>query len=331
LYTIGLVGIDNAGKTTILNIFTKRRLTKTIPTVGVNLEELSFSKIDMDLSVLDMGGQKNFRLLWVDYLNCVDVIIYVIDASDYDRLDEAIKEFQNMLVLTEASNIPILILLNKVDLPNTITAVEIGQRLSKLDELSSREWNIIEASSITTKGLVDMFQWVYTKMTGHKFDMEVSYKAVEDREYYSPCPLLLEEADGNYCLNHDSFTPVKLVPLDTLFTGDFIDTDQVIRETIEEFDKLGTKVCFNSVFAVQENENMHCATDKTTIDVEGITASKDEYIESYNMMQLTGGVMCSSCLYKILFSAVRRRLKAGETTSKETIDNIKEVEYQSKN
>ena len=108
--TIGFVGIDNAGKTTIIDVFTKQKMTKTIPTVGVNLEQVTFSEIDFHLNILDMGGQKSFRLLWVDYLNTVDIVLYVIDASDHERLDEALKEFQNMLILTEANDIPILVL-----------------------------------------------------------------------------------------------------------------------------------------------------------------------------------------------------------------------------
>ncbi|MHA1122946.1 MAG: ADP-ribosylation factor-like protein, partial [Candidatus Heimdallarchaeota archaeon] len=54
--TIGFVGIDNAGKTTIIDVFTKHKITKTIPTVGVNLEQVTFSEIDFHLNILDMGG-----------------------------------------------------------------------------------------------------------------------------------------------------------------------------------------------------------------------------------------------------------------------------------
>jgi len=310
--TIGFVGIDNAGKTTIINVFAKQKFSATIPTVGINFEQLSFSEIALNVDILDMGGQKNFRLLWVDYLNTVDVVIYVIDASDQERLEESLKEFRRMLVLTEANDVPILILVNKIDLPNTMSAWEIGQRLSSIEELIHRDWNIIETSAVTTKGLVEMVKWAYSKLTKNILDLKVEYREIADKKYYDPCPLLLTLPDGNYCINHDNFTPVKVVPLDNLFSDEIEEAEEVIIETIEEFKGLGRMVCFNSIFVTEHDEKIRCATDQTVIEVEGITASKDEYIDSYNMMHLTGGQMCSECIYKILFSAIKRKVKASQ-------------------
>lgn len=327
MHTIGIVGIDNAGKTTIIDLFSEQKLVKTIPTVGVNLEQMSFSEIDFDLNVLDMGGQKNFRLLWVDYLNTVDVVLYVIDASDFERLDETLHEFQKMLVLTEVSSIPILILLNKVDLPDTLSSVYLADRLKNFTELADRDWDIIETSAVTTKGLVEMFKWVYSRVTSKTLTLEVNFTEAADKKYYTPCPLLLKLSDGNYCINHDEFLPVKLVPLDTLFVGnDMFDKETMIRDTVSEFEKMGNMVCFNSIFVSDEDDIIHCATDKSIIEVEGINANKEEYIDSYNMMHITGGVICSECLYKILFSALKRKIKAGIKPNKAEIDDVKDVE-----
>jgi len=324
--TIGFVGIDNAGKTTIIDVFTKHKITKTIPTVGVNLEQVTFSEIDFHLNILDMGGQKSFRLLWVDYLNTVDIVLYVIDANDHERIDESLKEFQNMLILTEANDIPILVLINKIDLPNTLSALEIGQKFSKIPELNNRDWNIVETSAVTTKGLIEMFKWTYSKITNNILVLEVDYTQIADKKYYNPCPLLLNLSDGDYCINHDNFTPIKVVPLLSMFSKDKSDPEQVIKETIEEFENVGRMVCFNSIFVSEEDTNIHCATDATVVEVEKITASRDEYIDSYNMMHLTGGVMCSECLYKILFSAIKRKIKAGMGLSMAEIENIKVAE-----
>ncbi|NHJ87576.1 MAG: GTP-binding protein [Asgard group archaeon] len=324
--TIGFVGIDNAGKTTIIDIFAKHKLTKTIPTVGINLEQLFFSEIGFDFSILDMGGQKNFRLLWVDYLHAVDVILYVIDASDYKRLDESIHEFQNMLILTEANAVPILVLVNKIDIPNSLGAYEIGQKISAIPELMNRDWNIIETSAVTTKGLVEMFKWTYSKIAKKQLVLEVDYTEIADKKYYNPCPLLLNLQDGHYCINHDNFTPVKVVPLESLFAKDINDKEQVIKDTIKEFEESDRMVCFNNIFVSDQDDNIHCATDNTAVEVERTTASKEEYIDSYNMMHLTGGVMCSECLYKILFSALKRKIKSGVKITESDIENIKLTE-----
>jgi len=326
LPTLGFVGIDNAGKTTIIDIFAKQKLTKTIPTVGVNLEHVEFSEIAFDVNILDMGGQKNFRLLWVDYLNTVDIVLYVIDASDLERLDETLAEFKRMLVLTEENDVPILILVNKIDLPNALSAIDIGQNLSHIHELFNRDWNIIETSAVTTKGLIEMFKWTYSKITNKELILEVDYREIANKRYYSPCPLLLSLQDGSYCINHDNFTPVKVVPLDNLFSNEIEDSEQVIKETIEEFESLDRMVCFNNIFATEEDDNIHCATDMTALEVERTNASKEEYIDSYNMMNLTGGKMCSECLYKILFSTLKRKIKAGIQPKKDDIDNLRESE-----
>ncbi|MHA1556661.1 MAG: ADP-ribosylation factor family protein [Candidatus Heimdallarchaeota archaeon] len=326
MFTLGFVGIDNAGKTTIIDIFSKQKLTKTIPTVGVNLEQIGFSEIDFDVNILDMGGQKHFRLLWVDYLNTVDAILYVIDSSDHERLDETLNEFRKMLVLTEINAVPILVLLNKIDLPNSMNVMEIGDKLAVYPELANRDWNIIQTSAVTTKGLIEMFKWTYSKVTSKTIEFDVEFRESADKKYYTPCPLLLKLSDGNYCLNHDEFTPIKLVPLDSLFNTDTLETEDIIKDTIEEFDKMNEKVCFNSISISDNDDLIHCSTDTTDIEVESVNASKEEYIDSYNMMHLTGGVICSECLYKILFSALKRKIKAGIELNQEEIENVKDVE-----
>ncbi len=326
MFTIGFVGIDNAGKTTIIDIFSKQKLSQTIPTVGVNLEQIGFSEIDFEVNILDMGGQKHFRLLWVDYLNTVDAIIYVIDSGDHERLDETLNEFRKMLVLTEVNAVPILVLLNKTDLPDSMNAMDIGDKLSVFPELANRNWNIIETSAVTTKGLIEMFKWTYSKVTTKTIEFDVEYRESDDKKYYTPCPLLLKLNDGNYCINHDEFTQIKLVPLDSLFNSEILETEDIIKDTKEEFKKTGDKVCFNSIFVSDADEIIHCATDNSDIEVESVNASKEEYIDSYNMMHLTGGVICSECLYKILFSVLKRKIKAGIELHNDEIESVKEAE-----
>ena len=324
MYTVAFAGIDNAGKTTIIDLFSEQKLIKTTPTVGINLKQIGFQ--ELDFSVLDMGGQTNLRLLWIDYLNTVDAIVYVIDSSDHGPLEETLYEFRKMLVLTESNAVPTLVLLNKVDLPDTVNSLEIGNRFSFFPELAERDWEIIETSAVSSKGLVEMFKWIYSKLTSQVLELKVDYTELADKKFYVPCPLLLNLDDGNYCINHDDFIPIKVVPLDNLFLDDDSDLAKTIDDTIEEFEKLGNKVCFNSIYVTESDDLIHCATDETRIEVENITANKDEYIDSYNMMHLTGGVICSECLYKILFSALKRKIKSGMLPDKDTIDNIKEVE-----
>ena len=85
-----MLGLDAAGKTTILYKLKLNENKNTIPTIGFNVENIKYKKLD--LTIWDVGGQEKIRQLWRHYYNNVDVLIFVIDSNDIGRIDEAKKD-----------------------------------------------------------------------------------------------------------------------------------------------------------------------------------------------------------------------------------------------
>ncbi|CAM9364508.1 unnamed protein product, partial [Scytosiphon promiscuus] len=82
-----VLGLDNAGKTTILKKLSEEDITHIMPTQGFNIKSLMHE--DFKLNVWDIGGQKSIRPYWRNYFDQTDALIYVIDSADRRRMDEA--------------------------------------------------------------------------------------------------------------------------------------------------------------------------------------------------------------------------------------------------
>lgn len=92
---IVLVGLDAAGKTTILYKLKLGEIVTTIPTIGFNVETVEYKNICF--TVWDVGGQDKIRLLWRHYFQNTQGLIFVVDSNDRERIGEAQKELQNMV------------------------------------------------------------------------------------------------------------------------------------------------------------------------------------------------------------------------------------------
>ena len=86
-----MLGLDSAGKTTILYKLKLDTLVTTIPTIGFNVENVKFKSLNM--TVWDVGGQEKIRPLWRHYYQNVDAVIFVIDSNDGGRFEEVSKNY----------------------------------------------------------------------------------------------------------------------------------------------------------------------------------------------------------------------------------------------
>jgi len=138
-FKIIIVGLNNAGKTTILYKLALNEVIVTQPTIGSNVEEVAHNNLKMQ--VWDLGGQETLRNSWDAYYQNTNAVIYVIDAADDSMAKASKTEFFSMLVHNELRDASILIFANKADLPSAKDAGEITE-LYSLHMVQEHDWKI---------------------------------------------------------------------------------------------------------------------------------------------------------------------------------------------
>lgn len=118
------LGIDNAGKTTLMHMLRDNKLVQHTPTRNPTSEQMQLGNIN--IQAIDLGGHKTARRLWKDYFHAIDAIVYIVDvAAGKERMEESRLEFLQVLESQELERIPILILGNKIDLHNACSHVQL--------------------------------------------------------------------------------------------------------------------------------------------------------------------------------------------------------------
>merc|ERR1711953_1409286 len=141
---MGMLGLDNAGKTIILKKLSEEDISHIMPTQGFNIKSLVHE--GFKLNVWDIGGQKTIRPYWSNYFESSDALVYVIDSSDARRLEESGTELKELLAEDKLGGIPLLVFANKQDLLQATPADEISEALA-LTNITGRTWNIQACSA----------------------------------------------------------------------------------------------------------------------------------------------------------------------------------------
>ena len=152
-----MVGLDNAGKTTILYKLKLGEVVTTLPTIGFNVETVEYKNISF--TVWDVGGQTKLRSLWHHYFENSDAVIFVVDSSDKERLEEARDELDRILLDDRLRNTSLLVFSNKVDKPQSVSTSEVTDKLC-LHKHKGREWFIQSTCAVTGEGIVDGLEWL---------------------------------------------------------------------------------------------------------------------------------------------------------------------------
>lgn len=121
-----ILGLDAAGKTTILYRMKLGEVVTTIPTIGFNVETINAKKLK--ITAWDVGGRDKIRPLFRHYYQNTQALIFVLDSNDRDRIKEAAEELLRPLREDELTDVSVLILANKQDLPNAMTLEEIKKK-----------------------------------------------------------------------------------------------------------------------------------------------------------------------------------------------------------
>uniref|UniRef100_A0A8B9Q4K5 ADP-ribosylation factor 5 n=1 Tax=Apteryx owenii TaxID=8824 RepID=A0A8B9Q4K5_APTOW len=140
-----MVGLDAAGKTTILYKLKLGEIVTTIPTIGFNVETVEYKNICF--TVWDVGGQDKIRPLWRHYFQNTQGLIFVVDSNDRERVQESADELQKMLQEDELRDAVLLVFANKQDMPNAMAVSELTDKLG-LQTLRSRTVSVRGAGPV---------------------------------------------------------------------------------------------------------------------------------------------------------------------------------------
>ncbi|NWX95273.1 ARL3 protein, partial [Nothoprocta ornata] len=162
---IVLLGLDNAGKTTLLRRLAREELGTITPTQGFNIK--SVQSQGLRLSVWDIGGQRAVRPYWRQYLGSTDVLIYVIDSADQKRFEETGQELAELTEQESLLGVPLLVFANKQDLATAAPAAEVAEGLS-LHTYRDREWQIQPCSALSGEGVQDGMNWISSQIINRK-------------------------------------------------------------------------------------------------------------------------------------------------------------------
>src|SRR3954447_6081247 len=152
-----MVGLDAAGKTTILYKLKLGEVVTTIPTIGFNIETVDYKNISF--TVWDVGGQDKIRPLWRHYFQNTQGLIFVVDSNDRERINEAAEELNKMLSEDELRDAAVLVFANKQDLPNAMSVAEVTDKLG-LHSIRNRKWYIQSTCATSGDGLYEGLDWL---------------------------------------------------------------------------------------------------------------------------------------------------------------------------
>ncbi|XP_064402566.1 ADP-ribosylation factor-like protein 2 [Halichondria panicea] len=164
-----MLGLDNAGKTTILKKFIGEDINTISPTFGFNIKTVEHS--GLKLNIWDVGGQRSLRSYWRNYFESTDALVWVVDSADRRRLDDCRQELAALLVEERLVGATLLIFANKQDLPGAMSAKEIQEAL-ELDSILTHHWEIVACSAVTGEALLKGMDWMTSDISARVFTMD---------------------------------------------------------------------------------------------------------------------------------------------------------------
>ncbi|XP_029947476.1 ADP-ribosylation factor 5 [Salarias fasciatus] len=151
-----MVGLDAAGKTTLLYKLKLSEVVTTIPTIGFNVETVEYRNISF--TVWDVGGQTIIRPLWRHYYTNTQGLIFVVDSSDKERMKEAADELHRILEDDMLRGVALLVFANKQDMPGAVSVSDVTEALGLSGV--SRPWFVQASCAVTGSGLTEGLDWL---------------------------------------------------------------------------------------------------------------------------------------------------------------------------
>ncbi|WVQ86185.1 hypothetical protein IAT38_008353 [Cryptococcus sp. DSM 104549] len=160
------LGLDNAGKTTILKKLNGEDISDISPTLGFNIKSLI--REGYTLNIWDVGGQRTLRPYWRNYFESTDAVVWVVDSSDRMRMGDCRDELKGLLQEERLAGATLLVFANKQDLDGSMTLEEIRDALS-LKSIQSHRWVVHPCSAFTGAGLDAGMDWLVKEVAGRLY------------------------------------------------------------------------------------------------------------------------------------------------------------------
>ncbi|CAD6199247.1 unnamed protein product [Caenorhabditis auriculariae] len=161
-----LVGLQNSGKTTFVNVIASGQFTEDmIPTVGFNMRKIT--KGNVTIKLWDIGGQPRFRSMWERYCRGVNAIVFMVDAADEEKLEASRNELMQLLDKAQLDAIPVLVLGNKKDLPGALDERQLIERMN-LAAIQNREICCYSISCKEKENIDITLQWLIDHSKGQR-------------------------------------------------------------------------------------------------------------------------------------------------------------------
>ncbi|CCK67903.1 Arf family GTPase ARL3 KNAG_0A02140 [Huiozyma naganishii CBS 8797] len=174
-YSVLILGLDNAGKTTYLETLKRtyslhsKPLDKIVPTVGQNVAMIPVDNGRKVLKFWDVGGQEALRNMWSEYYSQCHAIVFVVDSTDSSRIDEWERTLTSIMMDDDVEGVPVLMLANKQDRPDRIEIQDIKEIFNQIAEhLSARDSRVLPVSALNGDGIKDSMEWLTVRLDRNK-------------------------------------------------------------------------------------------------------------------------------------------------------------------
>lgn len=154
---ICLLGLEGSGKTTIVRHLFNEPADDVRPSNGFEIRPLQIQ--DITISVYDVGGSQQNRSFWRNYFETSDVLIWVIDSTNRDKIEESRKELETLLQSDRNQSTPLLIVASKQDCQEPLSLQEISSYLGCCND-PRRQWNAIHCGNNDFSQLEKGLRWI---------------------------------------------------------------------------------------------------------------------------------------------------------------------------
>ncbi|KAI8069116.1 ADP-ribosylation factor family-domain-containing protein [Gilbertella persicaria] len=175
-YYVLIIGLDNAGKTTLLERIKSIYMgiagldpDKIAPTVGLNIGKVNIKS--SKINFWDLGGQKDLQSIWERYYSECHAIVFVVDSTNPVRLDECRDTFEKMITNDAVEGVPILMVANKQDVSGALKVEEIKEVFNKIAmKLGARDSRVLPVSALEGNGVEDAIDWLVLRLQRNKIN-----------------------------------------------------------------------------------------------------------------------------------------------------------------